>query len=352
MNRRHVLVSTGLTVAAAVSGCLGGNDDEEQDETPAPTSQTETETNTPSVNRESLSVDGRFYNAADATVNFELSVLEDDQVLISTTGEAQQEEVSRITGIGDPGRTLTYEVTVGERKHAETVTPGGEAESGELAGFIDIWYVGDDNVSISFTEAQETEEDTPTESGPDRPYVSEPSHEIDIPEQDSDQYNEEYLGAQMPTQPSIEFEELSVGHSVLWQDSLTDMSGEEFWTQIIRTESARDALFDMERIDETEREQLESVDFEESVLVIVETGYGSSSVDHRWARVEETQEGVHLHGYHTDPREKTDDVTTWFSVLEVERPATSGPQAVVSLTVSPDRRVTFDSTNGEVSPGE
>jgi hypothetical protein len=85
--------------------------------------------------------------------------------------------------------------------------------------------------------------------------------------------------------------------------------------------------------------------------VVVESGYGSSSVDHAWQRVVDTDDGVYLNGYLTDPRPQTDDYTTQQSVVIVETPATKAGRAHVSLTYSEDWRVNFDTSEGAVTTG-
>ncbi len=106
--------------------------------------------------------------------------------------------------------------------------------------------------------------------------------------------------------------------------------------------------FDVTEMDEELRDRLNAIDFDASVIVLVETGLGSSSVEHRWARVEEADFGLHLHGYYTDPYEQLDDIDTRFSVLEIERPATEFEFARVSLTIDAEQRGHFNSTEGDV----
>ncbi|WP_311173574.1 hypothetical protein [Halobellus ordinarius] len=91
------------------------------------------------------------------------------------------------------------------------------------------------------------------------------------------------------------------------------------------------------------------MDFEESVLAAVEIGYGSGSVEHRWARVESTEKGLALVGYYTDPYVQTDDLTTRVSLVEVFRPATEVEIAHIHLTVREEQRIHFNSTEGLVT---
>lgn len=190
------------------------------------------------------------------------------------------------------------------------------------------------------------------ESIEDYPRVDEPPHKINSPEgEDPDDWNDEYLGEYMGTEPSLSFEQISVERNILQEYRLTDDEQEEFVVDVVEDESDRDRILDLDEAEEVTRERIEAVDLEESVLVVVETGYGSSSVDHRWARIEGTDEGIHIHGYYIDPYEQLDDITTWLSVLEIERPDNLD-LAHVSLTIDEDRRVHFNSTEGVVTPDE
>lgn len=118
---------------------------------------------------------------------------------------------------------------------------------------------------------------------------------------------------------------------------------------MVETHAQRDELLDIEAIDDDLRERLEAVDFEDSLLAVLETGYGSSSVGHHWARVEAGEKALHLHGYYMDPWGRDGDVSTTVSVLEVERPSEEVAFARVSLTVEQDLRVHFNSTEGVVT---
>lgn len=191
-----------------------------------------------------------------------------------------------------------------------------------------------------------------TETVDEEPRIDEPPHAIDPPKpaaNGSGEWNEEYLGAQMETVPSLDWNRLPIGRGALRETGLRgDDSDEAYWVAVLTSESDCEAVFELDAVDGETRSRLDGVDFDESLLVVVESGYGSGSIDHRWARVESVSDGVRLHGYYTDPSEGTDDITTWVSVLEIERPITDAPLVRVSLTVSEDRRVHFNSTEGVI----
>lgn len=184
--------------------------------------------------------------------------------------------------------------------------------------------------------------------------VDDPPHAIDPPEPPEGsemEWNDDYLGEQMETDPSLRFTTIPVPTGWIREAGLGggDSPDEEaFQVRVVTDADGYDDRFLEDEMDAETRDRLASVDFEESVLVIVESGFGSSSVEHRWSRVEGTDKGVHLHGYHTDPYEQLDDLGTRVSVLEVERPSTELAVARVFLTVDEDRRVRFDSTEGVV----
>lgn len=127
---------------------------------------------------------------------------------------------------------------------------------------------------------------------------------------------------------------------------------ERYHVRVVTNEEDLDSVFWFEEMDAESRSRVEGVDFDEYVLVAVESGYGSGSRTHRWIRVEPVENGIHLYGCYAGSQE-TDDLSAYCSVLKVARPDdTSVEVAHVSLTVEEDRTVTFDSTDGLVTIGE
>jgi hypothetical protein len=175
-----------------------------------------------------------------------------------------------------------------------------------------------------------------------------PPHDPERPSRtdDPDEWNPDWLGEGMATDPSYPFEEVSVSLA----DPLLDgplSNNDEYAVRLIASTEKLEAVVDM--ADAPER--LQNVDFAEETVVVVESGYGSSSVQHAWKRVESVDDGLYLHGYHTDPFGGTTDYTSRHSVLVVETPAAEGDVAHVSLTDSEDWRVNFDSSEGVVTAG-
>jgi len=184
-----------------------------------------------------------------------------------------------------------------------------------------------------------------------------PPYEIDRPEvprnyDDSTAWNPEddwdpdYLGAGMPTEPSLAFTTLE---RFPFPDRDWEFRGtESFVTELMQSREDMEALLDLGGADPATRDRLDAVDFEESVLVFLGDCCGSSSVSHGWGRIEETPDGIHLHGYRTDPWLTLDDISSRLSLLEVERPAADLDLARVSFTIDEETRVHFDTDDGPI----
>lgn len=185
------------------------------------------------------------------------------------------------------------------------------------------------------------------------PRTDEPPHDIEIPEQptdpeDFDQWDDDYLGSAMETEPTLEFDVLTRSPGVLRDPGFDEPHDSIYRVQAITSQTAYEEVFDEEAADDELRERLNAVDFEETALVVVESGIGSGSIEHRFARVDEDGAIAHLHGYYSAPFEQTDDLAVRHTVLEVEKPADGLEFVRTSLTVGEDRRVHFNSTEGVV----
>lgn len=203
---------------------------------------------------------------------------------------------------------------------------------------------GEDSGDGDEEDSSDTGVETVDEPIPEDPRESEPPYEI--PEQNpNDERDEEYLGAELSTEPSLEFETLSI--TTVSGGMEMDHGDDEYRVSLVTDEADYDEAFGDE--DDPAPSWIQQYDFDESVLVIVEGFVASTSYTHRWARVEAEGDGViHLYGYERKPSPSTDDVGTYTSVLEVDRP-TELRYARVSLTVGDDRRIHFNSTEGAVS---
>lgn len=183
--------------------------------------------------------------------------------------------------------------------------------------------------------------------------IDEPLHEITLPDEPGEhkepEWNDDYLGEHMEEEPSLDFQLIEIPQGLLRNRQLTNYENNEYWVELLRNETEQSEVLDIDEADENTRELLDGVDFDESVLVVVETGYGSGSIEQRWARTEGIDDGIHLHGYYSDPFEQTSDLTTWVSLLEVKYRGNDLGFARVSLTVNENRRVNFNSTESAVA---
>lgn len=170
----------------------------------------------------------------------------------------------------------------------------------------------------------------------------------DIPSPDAKSgWNPDYLGENMASTPSLPFEWIQVDEPA--RTLLPDSRGE--WTygvRVLDSVAERDDVLDIQALDPTRRKRLTGIDFDESTLVLVGECCGSSSIEHRWVRVEERSSGVQLHGYLWKPKKRAGGVYSRYSVLEVSRPADKIDYARVSLTVEEQTRLHFDSRNDPV----
>lgn len=246
--------------------------------------------------------------------------------------------------------------------HRRTVLSGsGVAVACALAGCLGNGFTGSDDdhdASTALAPDAVVEED---------PRVDDPPHEIERPEEpdsleDGDEWDDEYLGTSIETDPSLSFETLPVPRWAIVDTGFGDADfdeGDAYRVTAVTSEDEYHRYVDEDAIDETEyaddrtpadvHDALEAVDFNESFLVIVESGFGSGSVGHRWSRLEDDGEELTIHGSYTDPWMQTHDITDRTSVLRVEHPPDAVSFVRVRLTVSGERRVRFNSTEGVVT---
>ncbi len=192
-------------------------------------------------------------------------------------------------------------------------------------------------------------DDTDLPPEPDLDRVDMPPHEPERPPEpepgDEDEWDAKWLGDGMDEEPSLTFEH-ATAVSPAERELESPPSGDEeqrgsYAVTLIDSEETLTArINDPEELD---------VSFDEEVVLQIESGWGSSSVSHRFQRVEEHESGVYIHGYYTAPITQTTDVTSRHSVVIVEKPADEVELAHVSLTAGEDRRVNFDSSEGVVS---
>lgn len=198
--------------------------------------------------------------------------------------------------------------------------------------------------------------DEPTTAIPEEPRVDEPPYEVEEQPDDQEAWNELYLCENMPAATDLEFKMVSAPRLTdpLLSATDGDNSGNEYAVRALTSAAEVREVFDVGSDDgggsgdEEAEEPIDAIDFDAHVLLVVEDGYGSGSIAHHWKRVEATDRGLRLHGCHMVPYLRTADVTARHSVVKVERPNDfQFPR--VSLTVSKERRVHFNATEGVVS---
>lgn len=192
------------------------------------------------------------------------------------------------------------------------------------------------------------------QASPEEPRVDKPPYEIADQPDDAEAWNPLYLCEQMPADADLDFTMVSpppLSEPLL---SLQDRDGDAYAVRVLTSAADVREVFETGGPDDTASEgskgetPLDATDFEEYVLLVIESGYGSSSVTHHWKRVEATDRGVRLHGCHRIPYLRTADIAPRHSVVRIERPQ-GFAVGRVSLTVSAERRVHFNSTEGVVS---
>lgn len=124
--------------------------------------------------------------------------------------------------------------------------------------------------------------------------VDDPPYKIERPDDGAewDEWNHDLLGEHMPTEPSLEYEELDADADVAVRplDGLDREYESAYAVGLVTTPDREDEVFDRDPAADP------LVDYDASLLAVVHSGLGSSSLDHRWGRVEETSDGIHLHG--------------------------------------------------------
>ena len=191
---------------------------------------------------------------------------------------------------------------------------------------------------------------TPTPEEPD-PRVDDPPHDIEEPDPGTGEgeWNEHYLCEAIDDAPTLSFEgavatgPVSLGEALGGLDYDGRESDEEYFVDLVTTAEAFDA------VDDALREELGTPDFDEEAVLVVQSGWGSSSVRSKLVRIEPADGGIHAHGCHVVPFVQTDDVTVRTLVVRFDRPDDGLEGATVSLTVAPERRVVLVAGEGAVS---
>ncbi|MDS0220534.1 hypothetical protein NDI54_04115 [Haloarcula sp. S1AR25-5A] len=184
--------------------------------------------------------------------------------------------------------------------------------------------------------------DTPDGLPDDLDRVDTPPYEIEDSECTVDDSGEGdrdplYLCANMPSEPSLSFEQVSTRGTLLADEGLEfaeDNTDDQLYATLLTSDD------DIERFEDDSGDAYDLVadtDFERHAVLIVQTGWGSGSIIPHLKRIEETATGIHAFGCYTQPCVYTDDFTARSTVARFERPDTLD-NSVVSLTVDPSTR--------------
>lgn len=179
----------------------------------------------------------------------------------------------------------------------------------------------------------------------DLPRVDDPPHTPEEPPMGD--WDGHYLGEGMSTESDLEFEVLEQVGLAQRELSLKTDTRRGFAATLIDSAESLEAYVDRERTAEEATNRLEAIDFEEEAVLLVESGFGSSSVRHAWTRLE-VGEVLHLHGYYISPFIQTDDWTMRHSFVLFDRPADAFEAVGISLTINEDTRVNFATDEGRI----
>lgn len=210
----------------------------------------------------------------------------------------------------------------------------------------------EENASEDTTAGEQQRDESGSRGGtrPQLPRVDDPPYPIDPPGEspDGDEYNERYLCEGMQAEPSLPFEQLSEVRTIGGSLDYTE-ADPAYQVRSIANRTALERAIDIEQSRDGDR--LDAVDFDDESVILVESGFGSSSVSQQFERVELTERTLHLHGCYIQPFVRTSDYTSWATAVIVEHDQPF-EHAQVSLTVAADRRVNFTTTEGLVTVEE
>lgn len=206
----------------------------------------------------------------------------------------------------------------------------------------------------------------PTSAVIEQPRIDRPPYTIVAQTDDEADWNELYLCENMPNVTYLEVEPVSAPELAAPLLPSENQRGEEYAVRALTSEEAVQEVFETGEggsdgggsgddgssddgdTDDGSGEPLAETDFEEHVLLVVESGYVSGSLSHHWKRVRTIEGGLWLQGCYRVPYVRSDDETARHSVVRVERPE-DFELARVSLTINEDERVHVNSTEGVVA---
>lgn len=194
------------------------------------------------------------------------------------------------------------------------------------------------------------EERTPIEYGDELARVEAPRYDISEPACDGGGQREPlWLCANMPAEPSLRFEQVETPGTIFAEEGLRlehESDGRQFYAALLADEDDLDRVDD--DVGDDVRELIEGTDFEDELLLVAQTGWGSGTVTPHLKRVEETTEGLRAFGCYRRPCGGTADHTMRTVVARVARPVRLDA-VVVSLTFDAEHVVNFAVDEGVVT---
>ena len=179
------------------------------------------------------------------------------------------------------------------------------------------------------------------------PGVDDPPHDIeDLDwEEDEDEWDNYYLGRCMDEEPSLAFEVIRRTGTVN-EDARLPYDDPLYWVQFVTTEEEFSDLWD------DPPDEIDAVEFDKSIVVLVQDGWGSNSSNHEWVRIEESDDGIHLYGYVHEPVVHDSDYALRRTAVIVDIGDIEVERVIVSQTRSRDRRIHYTSDDGVVDSSE
>lgn len=201
-------------------------------------------------------------------------------------------------------------------------------------------------------EVTSSDEATPSPVDGTPPRVDEPPYDISEPDCSGDGRDPLWLCANMAAEPSLAFDQVETPTPVLADEGLRTEdgpTGSQFYAASLTDEADADRVAD--DADGDAVDLIEGTDFEEAMVLVAETGWGSGTVTPHLKRIEGTDDGIHAFGCYRRPCGGTADVTIRTVVARVDR-TDRLDSTLVSLTVDADRRVSFAVGEGVVTVEE
>lgn len=158
---------------------------------------------------------------------------------------------------------------------------------------------------------------------------------------EEDEWDDHYLGAGMDDTTALAFDRVNVRYQDEPALDQTAYNGSAaFHADLVTAADEFDEQF--EAVEDESAARIDDIDWEQEALVVVQSGFGSSSVRHEWVRIDENCGELHIHGYYVQPYIQTSDYTSRTSGIVVERPADYELEGTwVSLTIAEETRANF-----------